>query len=97
LSFRDSDGVQVEPDFWEFTQTYYESGKIKQETGKHVFQLSEDERKKYEKKRVTKLHRSEVVFDSVLLLKVKDLFGVDLDAKFLDGSFVDLGKEISSK
>lgn len=97
LSFRSQHGVQVDNDYWEFTQIFYESQKVIEATGKHLMQLSKKERAQFAQKRVTKLHRSEVCFDEVLLLKIKELFGVEIEAKFLDGSFVDLGMAISQK
>jgi hypothetical protein len=92
-----SDGKQISQDEWEFTSTYYESGKAKQETGKHFFQLTPQERERYKKTKTYIAHRSELVFEEQILAQVKELFGVEIEASDLDGSFVDLGFKISSK
>ena len=79
------------------TETHYESGRAKAETGKMFWQLSKADREKYKVTKEVTYTKDELAWPDDILFRTWDFFGVHLDAKLLEGSFVDLGKALGSQ
>lgn len=79
------------------TQTHFEAGRAQKETGKMFWHLSKEEREKYKVVRDVVYKKDELAWPEDILFRTWDFFGVHLDPKFLEGSFVELGTELSSK
>lgn len=78
-------------------QTSYEAGRARQETGKAFWKLTEEEREKYKRVKEVILNKEDLAWVDDLVFRTWDFFGVEIEEKDLQGSFVDLGKKISSQ
>lgn len=84
-------------DEYKRTETHFDAKKAQEETGKLFFKLSRKEREKHKVVHEVIYQKDELAWPDDILFRTWDFFGVHLDAKFLDGSFVELGKELSSQ
>lgn len=84
-------------DEYTVTQTGFEAGRAQKETGKLFWKLSEAEREKYKVVKVITYKKEELAWIDDILFRTWDFFGVHITEESLKGSFVDLGKELSSQ
>lgn len=96
-SFVDAFGNKVSDNEWKFKQTSYDTDRMRKETGKEFFEASKELRSKYKQESSFILERIDVSFDQDIIDKTKELFGASIDRSDLRGTFVDLGKKISSQ
>lgn len=84
-------------DKYEFTQAFYDPQEVLAATGKHLWHLTPEELKTFEKTSVQLLEKSEVSFDSDIIEKTKEIFGVTISAELLNGKLSEVSKEIVQK
>lgn len=96
--FLDTRGKQTETGQWAFSYRQLNLQKIKKELGEvSIWELPAKDRKKYMESKVQLVDDEDVIKVSSLQEKTTEVFKVKIPKKYLTGSLVELGVEISKR